>query len=673
MHTCGGNSSNGGIGTSPLISICPSVVYGWSLGQKSFSIDASTNAGIPLSRNTNSFLIVEIHYNNPTLDRNVFDSTRMDLVITSDLREHDAGMFAVGVNNGFEQDPIPAGSSEAHLVASCPGECTSWLSKSINVIASFLHMHSFGKKIWTTVYDSEMNFKQVGNQIDYWNIDFQQFTQLSYVINPGDNLFTHCTYDTSKWPSDIKMKEGGLDEMCIDFLLYYPVQQNNGKTLMACGGISTYGLGTKSFVKDTKYESYSDLILSEIYKENPQYKSMMLGSACRSVDGFEEHNEHKETITVLGTTMEVPVQRFDYQSWNAASKKFEPPVQKKKMICDIDKPSGSFDLDGILNFKWEASDSCKISFELRVQGDRWVAFGLGDKMANSKLVIGKGSNSGNGVGEYTIDSLSRTMESVVLVSENLAHFEWELENGNRILRGKLGSIVGSSLSLPGCGGSSTTDKMVFAYGSSIEFAQHESTGVTTIDWSQSGSSDVETNMKLQAHAFLMTIAFCVILPFGMLFPIWRPLESSKPGSWFLWHRIFISVAFVSAIAAFICGLLFVNVHFTKPHHWIGLVVMVLFLANPIVGMLRPHEQTSQVRKRWLLIHRIIGYGSLFGGMVNCIIGASIIPAAYYFHSQSVLGASLAVGFGLLVVGCASLIGWKTKSNLSQVLHKEDSV
>ena len=75
----------------------------------------------------------------------------------------------------------------------------------------------------------------------------QTFAHVDFEIEPGDILTTRCSYRTKKAHSDIKFgMDAATNEMCIDFLLYYPrmagvavcgyAGRDAGSDLMYCGG-----------------------------------------------------------------------------------------------------------------------------------------------------------------------------------------------------------------------------------------------------------------------------------------------------------------------------------------------------------------------------------------------------------------------------------------------------
>ena len=138
------------------------------------------------------------------------------------MRPNDAGMITLGDPLTLFPD-IPSGAQNAHFETSCPSACTARFSHEIHVFNSFLHMHELGKEIWSTRWSGEGNepedFLGLTNSADYWSFAFQQGTSVSFTIQPGQRLNTHCVYDTSKLGSDTNFGVGSDDEMCMEFLM----------------------------------------------------------------------------------------------------------------------------------------------------------------------------------------------------------------------------------------------------------------------------------------------------------------------------------------------------------------------------------------------------------------------------------------------------------------------
>ena len=61
---------------------------------------------------------------------------------------------------------------------------------------------------------------------EYWNNGFQQLLPRAepFVLLPGDRLNTHCVFDTRRAGGPVAFGPTTKDEMCMDFLFYYPRQ-----------------------------------------------------------------------------------------------------------------------------------------------------------------------------------------------------------------------------------------------------------------------------------------------------------------------------------------------------------------------------------------------------------------------------------------------------------------
>ena len=106
-------------------------------------------------------LVLEIHYDNPAATPGQVDNSGVTLYYTNtaNARPHDASTVALG-------DPlvlfpsIPSNQPLAHMEGVCPGPCTTKAlgSTTLNVFGSFLHMHAFGRQIYTSkTSSSELN------------------------------------------------------------------------------------------------------------------------------------------------------------------------------------------------------------------------------------------------------------------------------------------------------------------------------------------------------------------------------------------------------------------------------------------------------------------------------------------------------------------------------------
>lgn len=109
---------------------------------------------------------------------------------------------------------------------SCPGTATqNWDQEEITIFSSVLHMHEIGTRMFTNHYrDGVLLSKR--HVVDYFDFDFQRMNDVAYKAKRGDSFITKCFY--SQTPDRLvngtqrHFGLGSRDEMCIDFMYYYP-------------------------------------------------------------------------------------------------------------------------------------------------------------------------------------------------------------------------------------------------------------------------------------------------------------------------------------------------------------------------------------------------------------------------------------------------------------------
>ena len=199
-------------------------IYGWAPGMQDFVLPPE--AGLPIQDGDQ--IILQVHYFNPSAAEGTDDS-RVRLLSTGDLRTNDAGVIALG-NVAFDLDP---GKSEVTVEGRCDTgnpfpflPVPQPLTEPVTAFGSMLHMHRLGSQIWTDVIrDGEAiggtGSGALGKNLN-WNFDLQVLQPLEFVIQPGDVLKTTCVYDTTNQTDVVSFGLGTADEMCFNFVYYYP-------------------------------------------------------------------------------------------------------------------------------------------------------------------------------------------------------------------------------------------------------------------------------------------------------------------------------------------------------------------------------------------------------------------------------------------------------------------
>jgi hypothetical protein len=167
------------------------------------------------------YVILEFHINNVPRASGRIVASGVRLHLTPNLRQYNMGsivlvsglIVAVGPeilthikgNPNADLDPMPKGQARVHVEGTCPAECLSQLTGPITLYKSFLHMHSYGREMWTTLHRGSYEANgatvtpppQVLSYKQFWNFDFQTHVVVNVSLTAIDSLSTHCVYDVS--------------------------------------------------------------------------------------------------------------------------------------------------------------------------------------------------------------------------------------------------------------------------------------------------------------------------------------------------------------------------------------------------------------------------------------------------------------------------------------------
>lgn len=143
--------------------------------------------------------------------------------LTSVPRAHAAGVLQLGDPSlQLTGQKLPTGGS--HYTYTCSAAQTNaWAVDEITVFSSILHMHKNGAQMYTEVTDPAGSVVKRTNSVEYFDFEHQDPTLLeTFTIAKGSTLTTRCYFDNIVGP-DLSFGLGSDQEMCIDFVYYYPV------------------------------------------------------------------------------------------------------------------------------------------------------------------------------------------------------------------------------------------------------------------------------------------------------------------------------------------------------------------------------------------------------------------------------------------------------------------
>uniref|UniRef100_A0A8D1BZA1 Dopamine beta-hydroxylase n=1 Tax=Sus scrofa TaxID=9823 RepID=A0A8D1BZA1_PIG len=208
------------------LNYCRHVLAAWALGAKAFYYpeEAGLAFGGPGS---SRFLRLEVHYHNPLMITGRRDSSGIRLYYTATLRRFDAGIMELGLVYTPVM-AIPPQEPAFVLTGYCTDKCTQLAlpPSGIHIFASQLHTHLTGRKVVTVLARGGLE-REVVNRDDHYSPHFQEIRMLKKVVSvlPGDVLITSCTYNTEDRKLATVGGFGILEEMCVNYLHYYPQTQ----------------------------------------------------------------------------------------------------------------------------------------------------------------------------------------------------------------------------------------------------------------------------------------------------------------------------------------------------------------------------------------------------------------------------------------------------------------
>ncbi|XP_007521497.1 dopamine beta-hydroxylase [Erinaceus europaeus] len=208
------------------LNFCRHVLAAWALGAKAFYYpeEAGLAFGGPGS---SRFLRLEVHYHNPLKIRDRRDSSGIRLYYTAMMRRFDAGIMELGLVYTPVM-AIPPQETSFILTGYCTDKCTQLAlpPTGIHIFASQLHTHLTGRKV-VTVLARDGQEKEVVNRDNHYSPHFQEIRMLKKIItvHPGDVLITSCTYNTQDRKLATVGGFGILEEMCVNYVHYYPQTQ----------------------------------------------------------------------------------------------------------------------------------------------------------------------------------------------------------------------------------------------------------------------------------------------------------------------------------------------------------------------------------------------------------------------------------------------------------------
>uniref|UniRef100_A0A914WP50 DOMON domain-containing protein n=1 Tax=Plectus sambesii TaxID=2011161 RepID=A0A914WP50_9BILA len=257
---------------------CDNVMAGWAVGGEEFVYPE--DLGAPIFGGDERFVMLEMHYDNSQLHKNIVDNSTFRLLLTSDLRAIETGRLTIGLPVSAQILVIPPHQKRFTIYSYCPGECTQRLLEPMKIFTGVLHTHLLGAAIKVRVIRNGVEQRPMMKD-DHYDFNYQNPILLldPTEVYPGDDIIVECTYDTAQRD---KAAYGGYstsEEMCLALMEYYPKRQTSEEF---CG----------SFIQPMEMlkllgANESDIIMGDFHGITPTYIRNSRGENVTLTEWYE--------------------------------------------------------------------------------------------------------------------------------------------------------------------------------------------------------------------------------------------------------------------------------------------------------------------------------------------------------------------------------------------------
>lgn len=192
---------------------------GWAPGGGNFVMPEDVGLEVP---GPDDYLILQVHYHNTAGHQDARDRSGVALCTTETPRPKTAGFFTLGTVR-IDVPPLTTGLEVSGV---CGSVWTRFLSGSLQVMASFPHMHQLGRRLRTEIWrGGDQDRAEVLVDVEHFDFENQRYYAHDPPVEfrPGDAVRTTCTFDN---PTERRVTFGEKteDEMCFNFVMLYPIE-----------------------------------------------------------------------------------------------------------------------------------------------------------------------------------------------------------------------------------------------------------------------------------------------------------------------------------------------------------------------------------------------------------------------------------------------------------------
>ena len=294
-----------------------------------------------------------------------------------------------------------------------------------------------------------------------------------------------------------------------------------------------------------------------------------------------------------------------------------------------------------------------VSIELFYEAQAWISVGIpkeGDfRMIGSQAVIGIPTSADKfnpGIYDLNGKMLPRIE---LLADEYQTLFDHDIKQDETSTTLSFSKYVKEQGHNPLIVGANEPTTFIYAIGMSNTFGYHPKRGSFLVDFGLDCKNDEEDETKQvevlfgledniervrkiwKVHGVLAALAWAIATPLAVLSSIFRS-KFSGDGTWFKAHTTFNIAALILTLAT--VGIAFRTMqkdgqaHFSRPHHVVGLLILIFTLVQFIGAALRPKPSKLQNRRYWVYFHKVIAHVLLLMSLYQIVSGLNLYSMFY---------------------------------------------
>lgn len=222
----GASCLSGGNQWDKVQQYCKKISLAWAVGGD-LEVTLPEEYGYPIGGEGEfRYFFIQMHYENPNLDEIIHDETGFRLYVTEDYRPIEFGILTVGTTSDALALWLPPKMESLTVENVCGKEFMNKLYEetgNITIFAELPHTHLAGTGLYTKVLRKNKEIEHISYNPYYdFNYQYINFKTKNIVLEKDDEIINSCVYSTKDRDSTTLGGLGTYDEMCLNFIWYYP-------------------------------------------------------------------------------------------------------------------------------------------------------------------------------------------------------------------------------------------------------------------------------------------------------------------------------------------------------------------------------------------------------------------------------------------------------------------